>query len=349
MGNLYILMQVKDPNEILEQLRKNNFAPVYFLQSEEPYFIDQVSDYIEQHALNEADRAFNQVILYGKEVKMTDVLNHARKFPMMAERQLVLVKEAQEMSEWKKGEEGPLKWLIQYVEQPLASTILVFAYKNSSLDGRSKLVKILSEKAVFLNAKKLYENQIPDWIQRQVKTLGLQIHPQSVQLLAGATGANISRLSKELDKLSLNLKPGEEIKPIHIETFVGISREYNVFELQKALGSKNIYEAYKIARSIAADTKNNPEVVVIANLFSFFQKIFLLKKAQITQDAEVARVLGVNIFFAKDYLNAARNYSLVQIKQSIHALRKADLRIKGLEGAMETSEVYKEMVYQMMH
>ncbi len=342
-------MQVKDPNEILEQLRKNNFAPVYFLQSEEPYFVDQVSDYIEQHALNEADRAFNQVILYGKEVKMADVLNHARKFPMMAERQLVMVKEAQEMLEWKKGEEGPVKWLIQYLEQPLASTILVFAFKNGNLDGRSKLFKIISEKSVLLNAKKLYDNQIPDWISRQVKAIGLQINPQAQQLLAGSIGANISRLSMELEKLKLNLKPGEEIKPSHIETFVGISREYNVFELQKTLGARNLLESYKIANGLAADTKNNPEVVVISNLFTYFQKVFLLKRAQVQQEAEVSKLLGVHHFFAKDYLTATRNYTLVQLKQSIHAIRKADLRIKGLEGQMEASSVYKELVYQIMH
>ncbi len=354
MGNerTFIKMVYKEASEILSQLKQGVFAPVYFLQGEEPFFIDQVSDFIEKHALSEQDKTFNQSILYGKEVRLQDVLQVARKYPMMAERQLVLVKEAQEISDLKSSasEDGAIKWLVQYLENPLASTILVFAYKNKTLDGRSKLYKVFAEKSVLLNSKKLYDNQLPDFVIGYTKSMGHAIDPQASQMICAAIGSNMSRLTNEIDKLIINLKSGEKISTQHITQYVGISREYNVFELQKSLASKNNLESMKIALSMASDVKNNNGIMVVSMLFSFFLKVLQLKKSGATNEMEAAKLLGVNPYFAKDYISASRLYSLSQLIVAIHALRQADLRFKGLDGnALETDDIYKELIYQIMH
>jgi DNA polymerase-3 subunit delta len=343
-------MLYKEPTEMLRLLKQKIFAPVYFLQSEEPFFIDQVSDYIESHALEEKDRAFNQIILYGKEVKLQDVLGHARKFPMMAERQLVLVKEAQEINDLKPtgGEEGAIKWLFQYLEKPQESTILVFAYREKMIDGRSKLYQILKEKTEMLHGGRLYDNQVPDWLKTYTRSKGYTLSQQAADMLASAVGSNISRLSNEIDKLCINVKEGDEITPHQVEQFVGVSRVYNVFELQKALAVKNPTESMKIALSMAADVRNTNGIQVVIMLFGFFQKVLHLKRSGLQDNNQIAKAIGVQPFFVKDYVAASNRYSLTQLIAAIHALRQADTRLKGMEGnSLEVSDVFKEMVYQI--
>lgn len=345
-------MVYKDPAEILQLLKQKIFAPVYFLQSEEPYFIDQVSNYLEEHALNEQDKAFNQIILYGKEVKLQDVLGHARKFPMMAERQLVLVKEAQEISDLKAtgGEDGPVKWLLQYLDRPQESTILVFAYKEKSIDGRSKLYQVLKDKTVMLHGGRLYDNQVPDWLKTYTRSKGFVLSQQGADMLASAVGTNISRLTNEIDKLCLNIEQGAEITPHLIERYIGVSRVYNVFELQKALAVKNASESMKIALSMAADMRNTNGIQVVVMLFGFFQKVFHVKRSGLHDSTQIAKAIGVQPFFVKDYLAASNQYSIPQLMAAIHALRQADTRLKGMEGnSLETVDVFKEMVYHITH
>lgn len=339
---------MSDYNSIIRDLQKGVYAPIYFLQGEETFFIDNITDYIEAHALDEAQKSFNQYLLYGKEISFNDVLNVARKYPMMGERQVVIIKEAQEIKDWKKEESQSL--LISYLENPLPSTVLVFGYKYKSLDKRTKVAKSLAKHSVFLDAKKLYDNQVPAWVRSYADALNVKFTERAIAILCENIGNNLQRLANELAKLKLNIKEGQAIDDHAVQKYVGISKDYNVFELQKALSSKNEAKAYKIIQYFAANPSANPIVLIISNLYQYFVKILMLHHSGARDKNEAARVIGVNPFFVTEYLQAAQKYPTAIVIRNIKAISKADMQSKGIGFAtMKQGDILTELIFNLLH
>lgn len=339
---------MKEASQIIKNLDAGQYAPIYFLQGDESYYIDLISDLIEGNALDETAKGFNQIILYGKDVGMNDVLNNAKRYPMMSDRQVVIVKEAQNIYDL--GKENGEKQLIQYLENPLPSTILVFCYKHKKLDRRKVLYKSLEKYAVLLTSNKLYENQIPDWIREYFRQKEFKITDKSVFMLAEYIGNNLERLSNEIDKMLINFKEKVEINDHHIQKYIGISKEYNAFELQKAVALREIVKANKIINYFESNPKNNPVIPIISLLYSFFSKLLLVHTAEDKSDNNLASVLKINRFFVRDYTTAARNYPVNKVINIIQYLRYADLQSKGVNAAnLPDGQILKELIFKIMH
>ncbi len=336
------------PEGILEQLKQRQFAPVYFLQGEEPYYIDLIADYIEAHALQEHEKGFNQVVIYGKDVDVSTVLLQAKRFPMMAERQVVIVKEAQSILDIEK-EEG-MKQLETYLQNPLPSTILVFCHKHKSLDGRKSLAKVVSKYAVLLTTKKLYDNQVPAWVTSYIKSKNLKATPQAVSMLSEFIGADLTRLANEIDKLLINLQPGQTIDERVVQENVGISKEYNIFELQSALIAQDALKANRIIQYFEANPKNNPLIPNLSLLFSFFTKLLCLHMSKDRSESGIRKELGNKGFLVKEYMQALRAYPGQRTVDIIHYIRVADLQVKGITGGdMSEADILKELVFKILH
>ncbi len=331
--------------EIVKEIQSGKYAPVYFLQGEETFFIDNIIDHIESSALEESQKSFNQAVVYGKDTTLTEIIGTARKYPMMGERQVVIVKEAQELKGWTKEDQQTL--VLSYLENPLMSTILVFGYKYKSLDKRTKLGKAFEKKAIFLNAKKLYDNEIPGWIQAFCRASRIEIENEAVMMLTENIGNNLQRLANEINKLIINLSGQPKINAAMVQRYVGINKDYNIFELQKAIGVRNKQRVFKIINYFSSNPSNNPLVLIIFSLFSYFTKLLLIHHSSDKNEKAVAGLIGVNPYFAKEYLQAARNYPIHKIVENIHHLGTADLESKGInaatkkEGAILTELAYK--------
>lgn len=333
---------------VLKDLRANKYAPVYFLQGDEPYYIDAIADHIEKKCIQDHERSFNQTVVYGKDTTLSAVMQYAKKFPMMADRQVVIVKEAQELTDL--GKEQGEKLLSSYIQNPLASTVLVFCHKYKTLDGRKGLAKLLDKHAILVTTKKLYDNQLPEWVQKFFTEKNLKITPRAAQMLAENIGNDLSRIANESDKLLINVKDKKEIDEGLIEKFVGISREYNVFELQKALVARDPLKAHRIVNYFDANPKNNPLIPTLAALFGFYCKILLVHGSDDKSDAALAKLLSVHPFFVKDYTQAARSYPLNKAINAVHQLHLADLKSKGVNAnAVSEGEILKELVFRIMH
>lgn len=337
-----------DVDSILTDLKNNKYAPVYFLQGEEPFFIDLVSDFIEKNALEEAAKGFNQIVMYGKEANTQDVINNARRFPMMSERQVVIVKEAQNIPDL--GKEKGAQLLADYLANPLPSTILVFNYKYKKIDQRTALGKQLTAKSVFLNTKKLYDNQLPDWIKKHVKSIGYSINDDAAYLIANFIGNNLERVANEIKKILINFKGEKEITADHVHKYIGISKEFNVFELTKALAFKNVLKVNGIINYFASNPKENPAIMVIAVMYNFFTKLLIIHTLTDKSDKGISAKLKIPFFAAKEYQNAANVYSAAQTERVIAYLRNADMQAKGINAsAMADGEILKELAYRIMH
>lgn len=336
------------PDTVLKELKQGIFHPVYFLQGEEPFYLDQITDFIEENALNESERGFNQMVMYGKDVAMNAVITNARRFPMMAQRQVVIVREAQEIQDI--GKEVGQKLLLDYLQNPSTSTILVFAHKHKALDSRKKLTKELDKKATLVTTKKLYDNQVPAWVGDYVKSKGHRIQPKAVQMISDYIGNNLERLSNEIDKILINFDGEVEIDPGMVQKYVGISKEYNVFELQKAITVRDVLKANRIVQYFGANPKDHPVIPVVAVLYGFFSKLLMVHHAKEPNDRVLAGLLKVNPFFVKEYLMAARNYPLPKVLENIQHLAKADLQSKGVDaGELKDGQLLKELVYRLIH
>ncbi len=333
---------------ILKDLKAGTFATVYFLMGEEPYFIDQVSDYIEEHTLQEHEKGFNQMILYGKDVEMAAILGNARRFPMMAERQVVIVKEAQELADLKK--EHSVKLLEHYLQQPQPSTVLVFAYKHAKLDKRTALWKALSKHAVVMETKRVYENKLPEIIQQMVSEKGRRIHPEAVRTLTELIGANLDRIAGEINKTLINIKEGEEISNEVVLQYVGLSKDFNVFELNKAIGNRDTRLIFRIIDYFEANPRNNPAVPIIINIFNYWTRLMIYHRMKNDNPKDVAAKLQVNPYFLNEYKVAARNYPLEKVIQNIAHIHDADRKIKGMGvGTGGGGAVLKELVYKLVY
>ena len=332
----------KTYDQILSEIHKKQFAPVYFLTGEEPFFIDMISDTIENEALDEADRAFNQIVVYGRDVDVETIANHARSFPMMGERMVVIVKEAQDV----KG----LEEFERFLDSIPDTTILVFAYKYKKFDKRKTLAKKIDKMGVWFESKKLYDSNIPGWIQNYLKGEGYSITPKAMQMLADYLGTDLHKIANELKKLIIALPKKKSIDDADVERNIGISKDYNVFELQNAIGSRDVLKANRIVNYFGDNGKDNPLLVTAITLFGYFTKLIKLHSTQDKSQGNLASVLGVSPFFVKDYLAAARNYPPETCIRCISILREFDMKSKGYEsGDVSEKDLYREMIFKLMH
>jgi DNA polymerase-3 subunit delta len=330
-------------SQIIKEIKAKKYAPVYLLHGDESYYIDKISKYIEENVLTEGEKSFNQMIMYGKDTDHKTLIDTCSRYPMMASHQVVILKEAQEMK--------TLKELLPYLQKPVHTTILVICFKHKKFDGRTKFGKMLKQKALVFESKRLYDNQIPDWIQSYLKDKKLSVSPSAAALVAEYLGENLSKVSNELDKLAINLAPGTEVNEKHIQEQIGISKEYNVFELQKALGTKNVVKSNRIINYFISNPKKNPLVVVVGTLFNFFSKVYLTHFLKNSSEREMMEKLGVrHAFFLKDYKSAARNYPYQQSQKVISILKEYDLKSKGVDRVNATEgDLMKEMVFKILH
>jgi len=331
-------------SELMNQLKKKSFEPVYFLHGEESYFIDVICDFIEENVLSESEKAFNFSLFYGKDSDHRIVTDTSRKYPLMSEKQLVIMKEAQDMKS--------LKDLQAYIESPTPSTILVIAYKNGKLNMNTSLGKVLKDKAIVLEAKPLYDNQVGPWIESYLSGMKRKIDPESASLIAANIGSDLQKIVNEIDKLLLNVPLGNIISKIEIEKHIGISREFNVFELQKALAAKDILLANKIV-SYFGDSGKNQNIPVISSVFSFFNKVFRYHfVAHLSEKDQLEALELKNNYFLKDYKLASSKFSTPKLIAIFQYLKEADLHSKGIfyqSTSKSSDDILRKLIWQILH
>lgn len=328
---------------IITDLKQKKYAPVYFLSGDEPFYIDLISDFIADHVLQESEKAFNQTVLYGKDVEMSYITDSARRFPMMSQYQVIIVREAQNIRD--------IDNLIYYVTKPLKSTLLVINYKNKKLDKRKKLYKEIEKHGILFESNRLYEDKIPDWIIRYLKEKGYGIQPPAALLLTEFLGNDLGKIVMELEKLMITLPDDYKmISTAHIEKNIGISKDFNNIELQKALVKKDALKAFRIVDYFASNDKNNPMVLTLASLYFFFNKLFIYSNLKDKSKQSVAENLKINPYFVADYQQAARVFPVEKTVRIIGWLREYDLKSKGVNNLSATSgDLLKELVYKILN
>jgi DNA polymerase-3 subunit delta len=332
---------LEDVKQIVADIRKGNLKPIYFLMGEEPYYIDAISDYIEKHVLSEEEKGFNQMVLYGRDVAVDDIVSNAKRYPMMAERQVVIVKEAQDLSR-------TIEKLVSYAENPQPTTVLVLNYKYKTIDKRKSLYKTIKKTGVVFESKKLYENQVADWIRRVLTGQNYTISPKAAQMLVEFLGTDLSKINNELEKLKIILPEGTQITPEHIEENIGISKDYNNFELRKAIGDRDSTKAFKIINYFANNPKDNPMVVTVSLLFNFFSQLLHFHGLHDKNPRNVASALKINPYFVNEYVTAARNFPMRKVSTIVSTLREFDVKSKGVNSnAVPQGDLLKELVVKI--
>ncbi len=310
---------------------------------EEPYYIDKISDYIEDNILDEADKGFNQMVLYGRDISIDDVVSNAKRYPMMAERQVVIVKEAQDLSR-------TIEKLISYVENPQPTTVLVVNYKYKKIDKRKALYKALNKKGFIYESKKLYDNQVPDWIRRVLSGQGYSITPKASQMLVEFLGTDLSKIENEINKLKIVLPKESQITPEAIEENIGISKDFNNFELRKAVGERDLAKAFRIAKYFGDNPKDNPMVMTVSLLFNFFSQLLQYHGLSDKSPRSVASALKINPYFVNEYSNAARNYPMKNVSRAVAVLRDFDVKGKGVgANAVPQKDLLKELLVKIFN
>lgn len=329
--------------QIIISIQNKEYKPVYFLMGEESWFIDQITDLITHSVLSESEQGFNQSIMYGKDTTTTDVIMACRRYPMMAPYQVIVVKEAQNLADIEKLE--------VYAENPLNTTILVVNYKYKTLDKRKKAYKQIDKNGVVFHSKKLYDNQLPSWVNAYLKKKGKTIDPKASVIVSESLGSELSKIAHELDKLIIAV--GAEVKhilPEQIEKNIGVSKDFNNFELQKAILNKDITKANQIIYAFGRNPKANPIQLTISTLFGFFTKLLMFHYLDDKSSGNVAKVLKVNPYFVQDYSTGARNYSGRKVVDAIHQLREYDMKSKGYGSpTTESDQLLKELIFKIMH
>ena len=327
--------------KIINEWKNNIFKPVYWLEGEEDYYIDKLMDFAEHQILNESEASFNLSTFYGKDADWADVVNACRRYPMFAERQVVLLKEAQQMRDVEKLE--------PYVENPLDSTILVVSYKDKKVDGRTRFAKLLKEKGVLFSSKKMYENQLTEWAKEMIESKGLAISQKGLMLLVDNIGNDPTRIENEIEKISVNLKTRKNITEEDIEEYIGVSKDFNVFELQAALAAKDLAKAIRIIQYFEANPKAGPIQLILPSLYGFFSKVFMIYGINSRDEKTVATALGVNPYFVKDYIKAANLFTYPQVETILLLLHDYNLRSIGVHDAgTEDASLLKEMLVKMI-
>jgi DNA polymerase III subunit delta len=328
---------------IIQNLKNKVYHPIYLLQGDEPYFIDQVSDYIEKNVLSEDEKSFNLTIFYGKDSDPVTIAESALRFPMMAQKQVVIVKEAQSLKN--------IEQLGGYAMKPSPSTILVLNYKYKTLDGRTRLLKNISKNGVVLTTKKIYDNQLPAWIENYLHNKNYTITPQAGQILTAHLGTDLSKVTNELDKLIIAIGDTGRITPEHIEKNIGFSKDYNIIELQNALGERNILKANQIINYFGANPTMHPMQKTVAGLFFYFSKLFSYHFLNDKSEKGFGKRYNLHPFIAGKYVSAAKKYTPSKLYRIIGILREYDMKSKGVDssGKVEQLELQKEMIYKILH
>ncbi|MFS4455598.1 DNA polymerase III subunit delta [Maribacter sp. 2304DJ31-5] len=331
-----------EARQIVNTIKKGDIRPIYFLFGEEPYFIDKISDFIANQVLTEEEKGFNQMVLYGKDVSIDDLVSNAKRYPMMSERQVVIVKEAQHLSR-------TIEQLSSYVENPQETTVLVICYKYKKLDKRKKLFKIIQKNGVLFESKKLYENQVSEWLRKNLLSSGYSISHKAAILLVEYLGTDLSRINNELEKLKLVLPKQTEIIPRHIEEHIGISKDYNNFELKKAIGERNVLKATKIITYFAQNPKDNPFVLTVTLLHSFFSQLLQYHGLKDHSPKNVASTLRINPYFVNEFQTAAKNYPMKKVSKIVSSLREMDLKGKGVgTNNQHQADLLKELLIKIL-
>lgn len=329
--------------QLVTDIKGKKVKPIYFLMGEEPYYIDQISSYIEKNLLSEEEKGFNQMVLYGRDVTVEDIVSNAKRYPMMADYQVVIVKEAQDLSR-------TIDKLETYAKQPQPTTILVVNYKYKTIDKRKTLYKTLQKTGVVYESKKLYENQVGEWIRRVLSGQNYNISPKAAQMLVEFLGTDLSKINNELEKLKIILPEGTSITPQHIEENIGISKDYNNFELRKAVGERDVQKAHQIIKYFADNPKDNPMVVTVSLLFNFFSQLLHLHGLQDKTPRSVASALKVNPYFVNEYLTAAHNYPMKKVSNIVATLREFDVKGKGVgANAVPQGDLLKELMVRIFY
>ena len=328
--------------QILADIKKRVFYPIYFLMGEEPFFIDTISNELENTILEESERSFNQIVLYGGDVTAKDIMTQARAFPMMGEYLVVVVKEAHNVKD--------IESLADYLDKMPSTTILIINYKYKKLDKRRALAKYIDKKGVLFESKKLYDNNIPDWITKYLASKKYNNTPKATQMIADFLGNDLNKVKNELDKLMVALPPSKRIDDADVEYNIGISKDFNVFELQKAIGNKDFVKANQIINYFGDNPNDNPIFMTIVVLYGYYTKLLKLHFSKDKNRNTLATMLGVNPFFVNDYLDAARHYSWADCMRCIEVLRDFDMKAKGYNCSSDITqkELYKEMLYKLM-
>ena len=339
--------------QVLKELEKGIYKPVYYLMGDEAFFIDSISDYIREHALPEEARDFNQLVLYGNETSMNEVIQRARAYPMGSDRQVIIVKEAQHLMK-KDSESGgsASDILSSYLQQPQPSTVLVFCHKNGSLDRRKKIVAVIEKNGVLFESKKVRDEDLPQFVEEYLSERGLKMSPKGISMMSESVGADLCRMNGELDKLVTALpEDTKEITPEFIEEHVGISKDYNIFEFRDAIINKNIQKANKIAAYYESNPKTYPIQLVTAAIFPFFANLMLAFYAPDKTDRGIADQLDLkSTWGVRDYTTGMRNYTATQTMQIISAIRRYDAKSKGVDATANTGEgLLKELLFLILH
>lgn len=334
---------MEDVKKLVTDIKNKNLAPIYLLMGEEAYYIDKISDFIQNNVLAEEEKGFNQMVLYGRDVTVEDIVGNAKRFPMMADKQVVIVKEAQDLSR-------TIDKLADYAKNPQPSTVLVICYKYKSVDKRKAVYKAIKKVGVVYESKRLYDNQVPDWIKKTLSIKGYKIVPKASQMLVEFLGTDLGKINNELEKLQIVLPEGTEISPLHIEENIGISKDYNNFELRKAIGARSDAKAFKIVNYFGDNPKNNPMVVTVSLLFNFFSQLLQLHGLKDKNPRSVASALRVNPYFVSEYLDAARNFPMRKVSGIIATLREFDLKSKGVNSnAIPQKDLLKELLFRILN
>jgi DNA polymerase-3 subunit delta len=329
-------------NEIVSDIKSGRVKPIYLLTGEEPYYIDKISDFIEENILEEQEKEFNQTVMYGRDIEIEDIVGAAKRFPMMAEKQVIIIKEAQYLSR-------TIDKLAAYAKNPQPSTVLVLNYKYNKIDKRKAVFKAIRSSGLVYESKRLYENQVADWIRRVLGGKNYQVEPKAAQMLVEFLGTDLSKINNELQKLITILPPQTIITPQHIEDNIGISKDYNNFELRKAVGEKQVLKVNQIIQYFAQNPKGNPLVMTISLLNSFFTQLLIYHGLQNKSRDHVAKTLGIRPFFVVEYITAARNYPMRKVAQIIALLRDADVKSKGVGASQSHGDILKELLFKILH
>ena len=333
-------------NQIVKDIKQGNYKPIYFFWGDEPYYIDKLSSFIEKTVLSEDERDFNQTILYGADTNVTDIIATAKRFPMMAEYQVVIVREAQGIFDFNQKMDD----LVAYAKNPQKSTILVFDYKYKKADSRKAFIKEIKKSGIFFESKKKYDNELPGWISKILAGKGYTIDHKAVFMLVEFLGSDLEKIAGELDKLTSILKKGTKITPHYIEENIGISKDFNNFELNSAIAYHDIFKANRIINYFSQNPKQHPLLGTLPLIFSFFSKVLILHSLEDKSERNASKELGVHPFFVKEYLVAASSYDKRKSVRVISYLRDADVKAKGVgSGSTTHGDLLKELIYKIMH
>ncbi len=327
---------------ILNEIKSGKIHPIYFLMGEESFFIDQISTFIETSVLDESQRGFDQMVLYGKETSVDEIVSSAKRYPMITPRQVIIVKEAQNLSR-------TIEQLLPYANNPQQTTTLVFCYKYKSIDKRKSLYKALSKSHVVFESNKIYDSKIPSFISGELQKQNLKITPKASYLLADFLGNDLAKISNELKKLQLVMGDHDTITPELIQKNIGISKDFNNFELQKAIAQLNRKKAYQIVQYFSENTKQHPMVVTVATLYSFFTKLMTLHTVTDRNPKTLSRAIGVSPYFLDDYMAAAKNFPMRRISGVFQTLRIIDTKSKGVDANLKPKDLYNELIFRILN